>query len=291
MTMLESAYKVLNRGLLIRLFYKNKNNVIIFTDLMRGDFYNKIYPEKNLKHDIIYDVLLEKEFDFSVAKSIEVIEFPFILPFKTEGRVFDDDHILFDENYKNECKTFIDDFLFFINNEYKKILNVKSDEFYEDKDVYTLRFYPKKFPKNKTNVKDTIKKDICEKFFVASFQDENYNLNQSEDGLSLISAFSKFGILQKNENCTDPVFLNALKRKWAELIEDAKKELIDKCNDIDLKKLSEREREEFKKEFNLLKKELKDINIKILESFKTPKEVVSYWPELLQPTPDYVFTD
>ena len=75
--------------------------------------------------------------------------------------------------------------------------------------------------------------------------------------------------MQKNENCTDPVFLNALKRKWIELIEDAKKELIDKCNDIDLKKLSEREREEFKKEFNLLKKELKDINIKILESFKT----------------------
>lgn len=287
--MLESTFYVLNRGLLLRLFYKKQNDIVVFSYIMRGDFYNKIYPEKKANPNIIYDVILGEEFDFKKIKDIQVIEFPFQLPFDNQDKIFDEPHVIFNHEYKDICKEFLDDVFYFIEYEYKRILNIKTNDFYFDRDVFILRLYPTKIPKNKKQMEKIIKKDIYNKFFVASYQDEDYANNESSDALSLIPSFNIFGISKKNENCTDPIFLDALKNKWFELINDAKKDLLLKCEKINSKELTENEKIEFKKEIKELKKELNKINIDILERFKTPKEVVSYWPDILQPIPNYVY--
>lgn len=289
--MLESTFYVLNRGLLLRLFYKNENDIIVFSYIMKGDFYNKVYQEKDVNSDIIYDVVLGEEFNFKNIKDIQVIEFPFQLPFDDQAKIFEEPHVIFNDEYKKICKDFLDDVFYFIEYEYKKILNIKTDDFYFDHDIFTLRFHPKKIPNSKTQMEKLIKKDVYDKFFVASYQDDNYTDNESDDALSLIPSFNIFGISKKNENCTDYAFLKSLKNKWFELIDDAKNDLILKCESVDLKEFTEDEKIEFKKEIKMLKKELNKINIDILEQFKTTKEIVSYWPDILQPIPDYVYNN
>jgi hypothetical protein len=179
----------------------------------------------------------------------------------------------------------------FLKENYLAILNFSPNEYYKSEDAYILRFYPDIIPNNKMNMKQTIKNDLYEKYFISNFQNDDYYLDRSNRAISLIRPFAMFGILQKNENCTDDIFINALKRMWFKLIEKSKNELINSCEEM-LDLITKKEDlKEFKKEYKELKKELNNIQIDVLKDFKTPLEIVSYWPNLLQPAPDYVYDD
>lgn len=288
--MIDYTFNTLNRGIFIRLFYTDKNNVIKFALLMKGEFLNKIYPHLNLKFDVIYDVVKKQPFDFNQIIVVNVIELPVFIENVDQTKIFEETSIVFDEEYGKKCKEHIKEVVSFLKNKYLNLLNFESDEYYRSEDAYILRFYPDIIPNNKKSMKTLIKEDVYEKYFVANFQNDNYHLNL-KDNISLIIPFAMFGILQKNEKCTDDVFISALKRMWFNLIEKAKDDLITSCEEV-LKMVTKKEEiKEFEKEFKQLKRELNNIQIDVLKDFKTPIEVVSYWPNLLQPAPDYVYDD
>lgn len=280
---------MLKCGLILTVYYTDKKNIRRYAHLAHGKTLKKLYPKSKYDIQKIYDFCLKKEFNLD-DYTYDTVMYPLFLQYFNlddicRGLV----DLLVDEKYIKKLKKTILLLKNALQKEYKKeFLNLKKEIDYNDIDLYILRFYPKK-PKNKKNIIDDLKKDINEKYFIALDQNEEYISNKNIEAVSRIPAFSLFGISEKNTEIKDPIFLGALKRKWFNLIEKEKNNLIKNFESMDISFMSEKEKEEFNKEFIVLKEELNKINIKDLDNCKTPKDVIRYWPSILQPEPAYVY--
>ena len=95
----------------------------------------------------------------------------------------------------------------------------------------------------------------------------------------------------KNIDVSDKDFVNALKRKWFSLIENHKKHIIENFKNADVTFLKTEEKKEYDEEISLFNDELDKITIKDLVEMKTAKDVIKYWPLILQPKPNFVYGD
>jgi hypothetical protein len=280
---------LLLKGLLIQLSYLDKKNIARFVYLMKGRWINILNLQKKLKDDIIYDIHFNKEFSLNNI-SLLAVHYPFWpnnvtmddiinpLPnFKKLGDYF----LEKDEKYLYDLKKVFISIKMQLNdtlNFYLKDLNT------DDKDSGILRFYPKDIG-NYKNYYNKLKKDIIEKYFMedgavpTSINNENSN----------ILALKMLGISDKNFDVIDEKFINALKRKWFKLIENEIEKTYRKLKNVNISHLTQDEIDEYKNELELLKEYLTSISINDMDKFTTVKEIISYWPDSLQPRPSYVY--
>lgn len=289
MSFLELSKNLLNKGLFITMFYFDKQNIKKRVCLLSGKWIkNYLNDNINVEENQIYDVFCLKNFDLKkhIIDSLEYPNFPKNLSldsFIRQDKNISDVDLEYKENVvktineiKFELNMFLDGYIFGLNG--------KSPEDLYDNCI--LRFYPTKV-KNKKNLYEQIKNDAYEKYFISIDQNKSNVENMIP---SSIMAFRQFGICKSNENTTDSIFLNALKRQWLKLMLKFKDEMIDELKNTDIAFLNDKEKNDFNIEVENYKKTLEEeINTSILDSFKTPMEVVSYWHSFLQPKPCFVY--
>jgi len=280
---------LLLKGLLIKLSYVDKKNISRFVYLMQGRWINLLKIEKKLKDDVIYDIHFNKEFhlDKFSLMAVHYILWPdnitmddIVNPmpnFKKLGDYFLEKNEKYLQNLK---KTFIS-----LKLELQDMLNFYLKDLNEnDQDSGILRFYPEDIGSYK-NYYSKLKKDIIDKFF----REDGTVPTANNYKVSDIAALKLLGISDKNFKVTDEKFINALKRKWFKLIQKEIEKTYEHLKDVDLSFLSQDEIVEYKKELELLKKDLTSISIDDMNKFTTVEEIISYWPDSLQPQPYYVY--
>jgi hypothetical protein len=288
MNSLELSKALMQRGLLITLIYIDEENIKRSIPVMYGRCIKAFFPnEKTYKADKYYNICSDEIFDLDNTFP-DIVEYN-LLPENFDIDNFlklDFDHLGNNKEYVEKLKNVILDLKVKFNHTYEYLLqefeSMSDDEIF---DYFILRFYPKKIKKTK-NILKKLKDDIADKFFMYNFEDDH-----SKENISSIPAFKMFGILNKNINVTDEYFLNALKRRWFDLIEQNKKETIKDVQNTDISFLTGKEQQEFLEELELFKKELDNITFDELNDLKTTKDVIKYWPSILQPKPDFVYED
>jgi len=281
------AKTLLKKGLLLKIYYTNNKNVKKYVYLLNGNMINLVNPNVKLNKNKIYDICLQK--GFSLSKNIpEIIEYICIpkditIDFLLKCKI---NYLKNNTEYVKELKEKYFWLKSILEYYYKEQLwefkNLTDDEIF---DLCVLRFYPKKFKKTK-NMYQKIKNDIDEKHFICDHQDDI-----TDASVSTIPAFKLFGISDKNLDVDDVYFVNSLKNRWYTLIQNQKKEIIQKLKDTDVSFLNKNEQKEYNNEINLFQNELDLINFNSLSNLKTAKDVIKYWPDVLQPSPYFLYED
>jgi hypothetical protein len=296
-TLNEIAKKVLTKGIVIKLVFphKGKNNYVVLAQKKWLDVFGF---GTNFADDDIIDIILEKKFDIDNIK-ISLIEYigapkditleDLISPSPAFQKL-GEDFLLTNESYINNIISAIAKFKLNFK-EYKsyhmdlyKQLNLE-----QMREVYYLRFFPNTVDnKNKDEIMITIENDVQEKFFLHSEQNGNLpNL------LTIVPSLYVLGVDSNHINNEDARFINALKSRWFDLIDSERHKIVIDLN-VQLDKLSNIDAsdeciDESKKQILEYVDLLKGIQKDCLNNFTTVKEVVSYWPNIMQPMPSYVY--
>lgn len=299
--------KLLDKGILVKLIYfdlseKTQDLGEIdkeprrFVYLLKGKWLNLLKEFEEVNDDDTINVSLHEPFILDENIKIDIIEyvnFPDnvmledILDPSDTFKQLGDDFLKNHKDYLEKLKNFISDIKEELQNVYIEKLGEYKD-LNDDiiRDLLILRLYPEK-PLFEKECFINLKNDITKKYFKYNSR-ENFSQRIVE---SSILAFKMFGISEKNLNVSDMVFIDALKRRWYSLIEKEKNIMhqnLLKMQDLDL---TEEEREEYKEEVEEFKDELDKIIDENMKNLKTAKEVISYWPDILQPKPTFVYED
>jgi hypothetical protein len=297
LTLNEIVKKVLTKGIVVRLVFphKGKNNYVVIAQKKWLDTFGFA---TNFAEDDIIDVILERKFDVDSIK-ISLIEYigapkditleDLISP-SPSFQQLGDDFLLTNKGYIDNIKSTIAKLK--LNFKEYKSYHIDSYEqlnLEQMREVYYLRFFPSTVDdKNRDEILITIKNDVQEKFFLHSEQNGNLpNL------LTIVPSLYVLGIDSNQIDNEDARFINALKCRWFDLIDGERRKIIndlnvqlDKLNDIDA---SDECIEESKKQTLEYLSLLKNINIDCLNEHKTVKDIISYWPAIMQPMPSYIY--
>jgi hypothetical protein len=286
---------VLEKGALLTFHYsETENGIIKFSPIASGKWLKKIHPKKNYNINKLYNIASKEEFNFD-NKFFKAVDYLCISEKYTMDDLFlNDIDLTKDKKYIADQKTVLDNYRNAYKNEILRVFVDFKEKSNIDYDLYVLRFYPNIYPKNSKKIIKILKKDLLEKYFMSDYNFEFIERGKIDVEIDLVSeidSFKIFGILEKNINVTDSIFLESLKTKWFSLIQNEKQNVIERLQNLNLKELnySLEEEKELLEEINLLTNKLNEIKIDNLSHFKTPKEIVSYWPILLQPEPEYVY--
>ena len=282
---------LLSKGLFLKVFFINKNNKYNFAYLLNSNFINKmkIYDKKFNKNKIIH-ICLDKNFSFK-NKNIYSIEY-ISPPDNLDILKLDDLNLFDDEKYLNKILNEIINIKIIFKNyllSYK--LNVEDIKQNKNKNKIILSTFPyhEHYLTNLSNFKK-FKNKIIKKFFEKNITHQF----QNEDCLDskLLETFNYLDIDIKNKNVNDSVFIDALRNEWNSIIEEHKIKLYNDLNsEYFLSNIPEDEKQEFLDELALFKNELNKDDMENLKEFKTIKEIISYWPSILTPTPFFVYDE
>lgn len=288
---------ILKKGILVKLFYYEKSNLNVkkFVFLYKGEWLNFLNIQDSVDDNAIINISLNEAFELQdkVLDIVEYVCFPknimlqdIIDPSPTFQKL-GDYFLKYNKEYMKEVRKEIIQYkLHYKENLEKYLKDLKENEPKKFQDILILRFYPQKnFEKFKT-IKE-IEDDIKNKYFIIG---EQIDLLPN-DKAGTILALTKLGTSSSNFDVTDEIYLDALKRQWFRLITDEKEILYQKLENVKDFSLSEEELEEYKEELEIFKKEIDSVSMDVFKDFKTVKEVISYWPEMLQPKPDFVYED
>lgn len=268
----------IKNGLFIEIQYKNKiQNKKYFDLVINSNILNdyNLYNKK-LKPDIPFDIIRNKKFSF---KDKEIFMIKYIgLP---ENYILGDD-LNQNGEYLNNLITFILDQK--IN--FSKFMTKFSSK---NQNQIIITTYPNHDDYLK-HIKNKNKNKLIEKYLSLEYEQHEIDNSSNNRDVKLLNSLKFLSIDIKNENVTDPIFINALRSKWIELINNHKKEIINKLTtESVMSNMSETEKEEYLIELKIFKKELKkDISPEV-NKLNSLKEIISYYPTILYPTPYYVY--
>jgi hypothetical protein len=287
------AKKCLDHGFLLRLIYQdNATNKIKYCCVIKGNWFNKLKVQKeDISSDIIYDICLEQPFNITNIdiKQIDYVNAPEGIDiqdltspsesFKKLGKEFLENS----ETYMEGLKTNIVKLKLNYNDFLKENFLLNNQEFNSDaEDLCILKLYPKVNKITKSKFKQ-FKQELIEEFFTLNKNTEDQTTIERTPALEM------FNMCETLLDCSDPILLNALKRQWIKLIEVHKIEFLNKINNIDKSVFEPEELEEFESEAQILKQEIEKTTLSSLSNLNTVKSVISFWPEILQPNPYFVY--
>lgn len=287
MNIIEYINKLLIKGLCLKILYTDKKNIQKFVILINSNWLNKLnIYDKKFKKDLIVDICLDKTFTFK-DKSPYAIEY-INLPENFDLQMIDELNLNNNEIHLDNLRDAILDNKIRLNNylSFHKInnLSINDEEKYNSDQIILITY-----PNHEKYINDfkKFKKEIIEKYF---FLWENKNIQDNDFNLSNI--FNFLGINIKNKNVIDPVFIDALKQRWNFIIKDAKHQMYKNLMEDDiLNKMEEEEKKEYLQELSVFKEMLFKDDMNTLKDFKTIKEIISYWPSVLHPIPNFVFNE
>lgn len=276
----ELIVKALERGLLLRVLYSD-NKKRMFKIIGKSKWLKK-YKLKCVEGDII-DILRQKP--TTLDNTIDTIEYLF-MPKNFNLRYFLNTQETID-NHKELLTGTLEKLsnILLSYNEYKNILirDLKQLSFKEIKDEFFVRFYPAKLlSRNKKQAINEIENDIIEKYFIIGHDIKEHNT---------IPACTRIGLSHLLVDTSDSQLVASCKRKWFNVIEFEKNNLISTLQ-LQLKKTRKRKLKNKSKAINQLKqyiKLLQRINIRSMRHCNTIKDIISFWPDIMQPAPPYIY--
>lgn len=298
MTLLDIAKAVMRKGLIVKFVVKTDNKqdnhyyVVAQSKWLKKFKIDCNYPD----HEFV-DVILDKPINVDTIQPalIEYVGAPenvsiedLINPSETFKKL-GDDFLETNKPYMYKAmKTVLNLKLSFKEYMDYYIENFETDDFNSIKDVYCLRFYPKKISgETKDDVRKELINDLTTKYFTHSAPDFGLPTENA-----LIPALQILGTSTSNIFNIDPDFINAIRNQWKHLINKEKNKMI-KDLETQLKTIekytSEEEKAETSAEINEMIKLLNDMSLSPLDDIKTVAGIISYWPEIMQPAPFYVF--
>lgn len=281
-------FAFLEHGFLIQLNYVSaKDNQEKYALLMKGCWHNKLIGLKHYENkDIVWDVLRDIPFSLKdkLIKEIVYVSWPEKAEYeKIVSDPKNKEKIDFynDEEFIDKINLTILEHKLALQNYLQKncLESFDSYNLEELQDRCSLVFYPKPVKINRDSFVD-LKESTMERFFTFASQ-ETPEINQ-------YPALRMFGVKQTYIDETDEQLLAPFKRQWCRLIEREKQAFLDHVTNIDLTDFTEQEKLEFHEEAGSLKQDLNDNIEESINKAKTLKEVISFWPEILQPIPSYV---
>jgi hypothetical protein len=287
MNIIEYINKLLIKGLCLKVLYTDKKNIQKFVILINSNWLNKLnIYDKKFKKNTIIDICLDKTFNFK-NKSHYDIEY-INLPENFDPQIIDDLNLDNDEIHLDNLRDAILDNKIRLRNylSFHKINNSSIDEEENfDSNQIILITYPN-YKKYANNFKK-FKNEILKKYFILGEVQ-----NEKDDNFNLLNTFNFLGINIKNKEVTDLIFINALKERWNFIIKDAKDQMYKNLMQDDiLNKMEDFEKEEYLQELSLFKEHLFKDDMETLKNFKTIKEIISYWPSILHPIPNFVYNE
>ena len=273
--------KLLNSGLCLKVLYQN-NKKSKFVYLINSNFLNltkinkTFYENKNL----IINVCLDTVFEIK-NKNITGIEYILNPDYINIEDILNDKKIDLENN--DEYILSLSDTILKINldlRDYMFLYDVNNENYYNQA---ILSFYPnhEKFLKNSKR----FKLKIVNKYFTI----DNKSFDDSSD-LKLKYCLEYLGIDVKNIDVQDELFINSLKLKWRNIIKIHKEKILKKLTSKEVfDDMDEEEKKEYMIEFEIYRNELsKDID-KEVDKLNSLKEIISFWPEFIQPIPYFVY--
>lgn len=298
MNLLDIAKAVMNKGLIVKFVVKTNNKQDNnFYVVAQSKWLKKFKIDCEHPDDSYVDVVLDKPIN------VDEIEPALIEYIGAPENVSIEDLINPSETFKKLGDNFLEANKHYMYKAMKTILNLKltfkeymdyyienfeTDDFNSIKDVYCLRFYPKKITgETKEEVRKELINDLTVKYFTHSAPDFGLPTENA-----LIPALQILGTATSNIFNIDPDFINAVRNQWKHLINKEKNKTI-KDLEAQLKTIekytSEEEKAETSEQIQEMIKLLNELSLASLDDIKTVAGIISYWPEIMQPAPFYVF--
>lgn len=282
----------LDHGFLLQVNYAcMKTNEEKYCYLMKGKWYNKLpVLNKSVDPNLMWDVVLDTQFDFS-EKYVEQIAY-IRWPEKADrDQILDhpinhteESFVTTDEEYADATALFVLELklrlLIHLRNNCVEQYNSYDQE--ELQDRCSLSFYPKQVEINADTFLD-LQKITIDEFFTYS--------KQTTPEIVQFQALKMFNLKQQYVDSSDPLLVNTFKKQWKRVILKEKKQLLESLNSIDLTDFEEDEKIDYLEEMKYLDEELNENMFKELEGMNTIRDVIKFWPVLLQPIPSFVFTE
>jgi hypothetical protein len=279
---------LLKKGLCLKVLYIDKLNKHKFVFLINSDWINKLnIYEKKFKSNIPIDICLDCIFLFK-EKTPYAIEYV-NLPENFDLQTIDSLNLNDNELHLSNLRDAIIDNKIKLDN-YLSIYKLDNSSLFKMDNLDSNQIIINTYPNHKNyinNFKKFKTETINRYFFIKNFEEitQDYNTDYS-----LLNTFEYLGISINNKDVKDPVFLDSLKKVWVSLIKERKIELYKNLtSEKILNEISETEKDDYLNEIELFKSELDKDDMEILKNFKTVKEIVSYWPSIVHPIPNFVY--
>lgn len=173
---------------------------------------------------------------------------------------------------------------FFSNYKKRQFMSFKKQKLSDLKDSYFLRYYPN-IPRleTKKQILEKIFDDICMKYFIID--------TDIVENRQLLPACIHMGLDDAYINFKDRVLIDCCRRKWFCIIEEEKAKLIFNLKkQIDLvKKKNIKEKDKAIKQLRRYISLLNKITPMSLNAYTDIKSIISYWPDIMQPRPYFVY--
>ena len=284
----------LNYGFLLQINYVCGNdNLEKYAYIMKGKWYNKLpFLPTCEEPNTMWNVITHKPWSFKNKhiKDIHYCVWPKGADYSEIVSSKDllneqDCFLIKDEDFVDEIALFILLTKLRLQNHLKKncVDSFDSYDLSELQDRCSLIFYPKQTQLLDKAAFETLKDTVIDEFFTYAFQ--------TVPELNYFPALKMYGVSQKYIDSTDPALVEPFKRQWCRLIDKEKRLFLEHVTNIDLTEFTEEEKAEFFEEVEIIREELNDDINESINSAKCLKEVITFWPKLLQPKPHYVYTE
>jgi hypothetical protein len=297
-TLIEIATTVLKKGLIVKFVIPSENKqdnkyyVVAQSKWLKTFNIESPHPD-----EAFVDIILDRAIDISnfTPTLIEYISAP--------EHISIEDLITPSETFKKLGDNFLESNKEYLYKAMKAILGMRLAykeymDYYTDnfkdlnynnmKDVYCLRFYPKKIQgESREEVYNSLIEDLTIKYFTHSAPDFGLPTENA-----LIPALQILGTATSNIFNFDPDFINAVRNQWSLLIlKERDKSIADLTKQLKLleKYSLAEEKDEMSTQIQEMINLLNGVSLEPLNKVTTVAGIISYWPEVMQPTPFYVF--
>jgi hypothetical protein len=292
MTLKDTVKTLLKKGLIIKLVFTDKE-IKRFCTVMNGKWINILNIQLPVDNDKVYDVYTGDVVDVDKI-DIDIIEYV-----SAPSNILLQDLITPSAAVESLGDDFLKQHEEYITSARKHLLGLKLafkqaiDEFMQPfgelpeqdlKDRYFLIFYPQRLNTN-GETRKMVEQHIKERYFI-------YNGTYTAPavkGVSTIHALALLGICDENLSITDSEYIDALKRQWFKLIDNEKQAVLSKLNT--LREFANDDEHDLLEEIDEYEAILDSIDIDMLNNLDTVKDVISFWPEALQPRPYFIYED
>lgn len=282
------ALSFLEAGLALELFYLD-NESEKFAYVMKGKWYNKLPCLDPVQDENLYwNIISNAPFDPAQTNitSLRYLAWPIDVDYQDAmSSLCFDDFAEFDSTFVDRTALSLIEGKLQLQNHLRKNC-VESYDAYsleELQDRCTLNFWPEEININKSTFQN-LRNTVIDRYCTFS--------SQSIPEIHQYAALKHLGLSYKFIDCTDERLVQAFKRLWFALIQKDQQTYFEKAfahfeSDF-LVHLTEEEKIELEEEATLLKETMQHDTNKAMSELHTIREIISFWPEMLQPVPSFV---
>lgn len=284
MNTLDKAMSLLDHDVMLRLLYETSSNLIMYAIVCKHSFYSFLKGSTNTVAEY-FDVLREQK--FCLPESSKVIGFDcFKLPQGTSLNDISNNSNSFklrnNQEYINQLIATIDTLKAdFISNLIYHLEDYHHNNGDTVNELLTIRFYPNSV--GASTFEETLK--LAKDSIIY-----NYHIF-TELGHSIVPALKRLGATTNliiDE--TSPPIITAIRKQWLNIIYKERDIMLKNIQTLAQEyKLQQPADTDYIEQFEDFKKLLINLDVSPIHTCSTIKQIISFWPAIMQPQPPFVY--